>query len=201
MSNIYDGKKSTRPRFNVKDLSKSRQSKIVIDEHGCWIWQGGINNSGYGVHRAVYTLLAGEIPDGLQLDHLCRVRRCCNPEHLEPVTARVNVLRGDSFCADEAKRTHCPQGHPYDAENTYLDVKNNQRQCHICRKVHSRASSKKLTDRFSETGVVIPPKESHCKLGHEIAGDNLRVTATGRSLCRTCNNAKALAYYYKKRDQ
>lgn len=88
------------------------QSRVQVDEAGCWIWQLATSTSGYGVvrlwrwrgyaHRYTYTHLVGPIPEGLQLDHLCRVRRCVNPAHLEPVTNHVNVLRRPDL--DHAKR-------------------------------------------------------------------------------------------------
>lgn len=78
-----------------------------LDASGpCWLWTGALNRYGYGhisrgrrlgavrVHRAVWELLVGPIADGLELDHVCRVRHCCNPDHLEPVTRAVNVARG-----------------------------------------------------------------------------------------------------------
>ena len=107
---------------------------------GCWLWTAAIAR-GYGVfwfegrqgpaHRYAYERWAGPIPDGLQLDHLCRVRNCVNPNHLEPVTCRENLLRGETFNATNAARTHCPQGHEYDEKNTY--VWRSQRHCRPCR--------------------------------------------------------------------
>lgn len=80
--------------------------RIIVSATGCWEWQGELNRNGYGrvwvngrrlmAHRVAYQLLVGEIPEGLVLDHLCKVRRCCNPDHLEPVTVRENTLRGDA---------------------------------------------------------------------------------------------------------
>lgn len=80
--------------------------RILVTETGCWTWQGELNRNGYGrvwingkrlmVHRVVWELLRERIEDGLVLDHLCKVRKCCNPDHLEPVTVRENTLRGDA---------------------------------------------------------------------------------------------------------
>ena len=91
---------------------------------GCWLWAGSTNSWGYGqvkfygrqwqAHRFIYTLVKGEIPQGMDLDHLCRVRGCVNPDHLEPVSERENVLRGKTFAAANAAKTSCPRGHPYD---------------------------------------------------------------------------------------
>lgn len=93
-----------------------------VTDSGCWIWMGGIR-SGYGqtsigrrnvaAHRAVYEWLRGPIPPGLDLDHLCRVRSCVNPDHLEPVTRRVNLLRGNTLPAANAAMRACKCGHPY----------------------------------------------------------------------------------------
>lgn len=92
---------------------------------GCWLWMGGCSQNGYGAfkvngrqetaHRIAYSLLRGEIPEGLQLDHLCRVRCCVNPDHLEPVTPKENIRRSPIH---SGAKTHCPQGHAYTAENT-----------------------------------------------------------------------------------
>ncbi|WP_414654556.1 HNH endonuclease signature motif containing protein [Intrasporangium sp.] len=73
----------------------------------------------------------GPIPEGLVLDHLCRNRACCNPAHLEPVTIRENILRGEP-----ANRTHCPHGHAYTPENTRID--NNMRSCRTCIRERAR---------------------------------------------------------------
>lgn len=114
----------------------------------CWLWTGGLNNRGYGrfydgtrmvlAHRWAYEHFVGPIPDGLQLDHLCRVRHCVNPAHLEAVTNKVNSLRGVSPAAKNALKTNCPQGHPYDDANTWVS-KNGFRQCRTCHRIRRRA--------------------------------------------------------------
>ena len=96
---------------------------------GCFVWRGSLDK-GYGqlwfrgtmhsTHRIAYELFAGLIPDDLVLDHLCRNRACFNPNRLEPVTAAENNLRGEGCMAAYARKTHCPQGHPYDETNTQM---------------------------------------------------------------------------------
>jgi hypothetical protein len=111
----------------------------------CWLWTAKkVDGKGYGqivlsghhgktaqVHRVVYEALVGPIPEGLQLDHLCRVRRCCRPNHLEPVTQTENQRRGFGFAGVNARKTHCAQGHPFDDANTIIR-KRGGRDCRIC---------------------------------------------------------------------
>lgn len=110
---------------------------------GCWLWTGALQEGGYSKfregpgkksiygHRLSYELFNGPIPEGLTIDHKCRVRSCVNPAHLEAVTMRENVLRGTSIMAENAKKTHCKRGHALDAENTEIR-KNGQRACRAC---------------------------------------------------------------------
>jgi hypothetical protein len=98
--------------------------KLLVMPDGCWEWQGAKANLGYGrfyfdgqsrpAHRFSWTWLKGSIPKGLDIDHLCRNTSCVNPTHLEPVTHRENLLRGDTIGARAAARTHCPKGHALD---------------------------------------------------------------------------------------
>jgi hypothetical protein len=116
-------------------------AKAVIRTDGCWAWSAAITRGGYGhfwvdghhvsAHRFAYELLVGPIPEGLTLDHLCRVRHCVNPAHLEPVTMRENNLRGDAPPARNAAKTHCVHGHPFDEENTYQHPRRS-RVCQTC---------------------------------------------------------------------
>lgn len=117
---------------------------------GCWHWTGYINHLGYGTvrvnrrgtsaHRAAWEMLRGPIAKGLDVDHLCRNPRCVNPDHLEPVTHRENILRGDAPAAHFARRTHCAKGHPFDAENTKIIVSRGSRarRCMTCERHRDR---------------------------------------------------------------
>lgn len=113
---------------------------------GCWIWIGCLNGTGYAskslskgvvdytlVHRYVYDKLVGPIPEGLTLDHLCRVRCCVNPNHLEPVPREENWRRGERN--QYTRKTHCPQGHPYSGHNLVVYYRDGKpiRYCRICK--------------------------------------------------------------------
>lgn len=113
---------------------------------GCIVWNGSFDEGGYGkisvdnkmrfTHRIAYELFAGEVPEGLVLDHLCRNRACFNPGHLEPVTSAENNLRGVGFMAVHARKTHCPKNHPYDESNTW--IKYGARRCKACKSEENR---------------------------------------------------------------
>ena len=129
-------------------------ARTIVSESGCWEWQLATDAKGYGqiklgrvqtgtrgtyrVHVAAYRALFGDVGEGLELDHLCRNRRCWRPDHLEPVPHKVNVLRGESPAARHAVKSHCPQGHPYDAANTYIIPSSGRRVCRICKRESNR---------------------------------------------------------------
>lgn len=128
---------------------------------GCWLWLGARTNKGYGsigvggsrtrlVHVVTYELERGPVPGGLQLDHLCRVRHCRSPYHLQPVTGRVNCLRGISFAAQNAAKTACPIGHPYSGNN--LLAEGNGRRCRTCRRAKQRAAWRRRKEVTSASG-------------------------------------------------
>lgn len=112
----------------------------------CWEWTGWVAKNGYGylwfgkkvggvgswacAHRVSYEFSKGPIRDGFDIDHLCRNTRCVRPDHLEAVPPRTNNLRGYSFAAVNARKTHCPWGHPYDGDN--LIRWKGQRRCRAC---------------------------------------------------------------------
>jgi HNH endonuclease len=119
-------------------------AKIGFDgPGGCWLWTSALDYGGYPIiwigdgvsrraHRVVYELLVGPIPQGLQLDHLCSVRHCVNPDHLEPVTGAVNVGRSTNTpMARKRAQTHCKRGHPFDLINTRWR-RDGRRCCRAC---------------------------------------------------------------------
>ncbi len=116
-------------------------------ETPCWIWakatagrlpygnQYHLGRS-MGAHRFMYERMVGAIPEGMQLDHLCRTPNCVNPAHLESVTARVNILRGTGPSAINAAKTHCSKGHEFTPENT-ARTGEGHRVCITCRRAAS----------------------------------------------------------------
>lgn len=124
-------------------------SQYSVDENGCWIWRNKPSGHGYSettnngkrikLHRYMYERYKGEIPVGLVIDHLCRVRHCINPDHLEAVTNRENVLRGISISAKYARKTHCKHGHEFTKANTR--VYNGGRYCRACARESARRHS------------------------------------------------------------
>lgn len=120
---------------------------------GCWNWKGALNTSGYGrlslggrgslmarAHRVAYELVVGPIPDGQDLDHLCRNRACVKPAHLEPVSRQVNLLRGETITATNAVKTHCPAGHELTGDNLVrYDLERGTRKCRTCYNARMRA--------------------------------------------------------------
>lgn len=123
--------------------------KFPKDLNECWIWKGVFNDRGYGVfgfnskkhkaHRFIYEYLVGEIAKGLVTDHLCRNRKCVNPEHLEFVTDKININRG--IGNRQKEKTCCPLGHKYTKENTYYYK--NSRTCRKCSALKSRIYRRK----------------------------------------------------------
>lgn len=132
----------------TRTVEERFQEKIHVDGAGCWLWKR-YTHKGYArfraeektvdAHRWAYERYVGKVPKGLQLDHLCRVRRCVNPSHLEPVTSRENCLRGFGLSAQRARQTHCLRGHPLSGGNlSYAGVGRTHRRCLKCHALRER---------------------------------------------------------------
>jgi hypothetical protein len=125
-------------------------AKVRKDPDGCWRWTACLDRDGYAAfkmrgknyrgHKLAYELIVGPIPDGMELDHTCRVRCCVRPDHVEPVTGLINQLRGETVIAANAAKTHCPKGHPLSGENLIpYYVKRGHRACRECGRKRSLA--------------------------------------------------------------
>jgi hypothetical protein len=154
------------PRIAEKVPFETRlqESAANRDQHECWPWTGTIDRDGYGrtsrprglAHRTAYLMIKGPIPDGLEIDHLCRNRECVNPDHLEPVTHAENmrraapssgsaVLVGRRVVKPPPRAPHCKQGHEYTPENTY--VYRGSRNCRACNRAAAARYAQKAAAR------------------------------------------------------
>ena len=134
-------------------------AKVEVADGGCWLWKARSKSNGYGqfsiggknnrtyrvlyAHRYAYERLVGPIAEGKELDHLCRVRACVNPAHLEVVTHQQNMLRGEGVTAQAARRTHCIHGHSFDLFNTKRR-KDGARLCRACHRENARKHRQKV---------------------------------------------------------
>lgn len=166
----------------------------------CWPWQSTLIHSGYGqfaykgknvlAHRFAYVLTHGAIPEGKEIDHVkdrgCTQRSCCNPAHMEPVSKRVNTLRGSSFSAINARKTHCNRGHEFTVENTETES-TGSRRCRTCRELRNAARRKGL------------PLPAHCKHGHAYSPENTAIKTNGSRVCRACARHRNRLFMARKR--
>ena len=195
----------------ARPLAERIQEKIEVDPaSGCWLWTGSLGGGGYAsisigkrgralVHRLSYEMHKGPIPEGLQIDHLCRVRRCVNPDHLEPVTHAQNARRGSL-----ATKTHCKNGHEYTPENTRIS-KDGSRHCRACgreaywqrrdrvrgQRMEFRARRKEARQRGEPAPKIVRPLATHCKHGHPFDEANTQILPKGKRACRECKRIAA----------
>lgn len=192
----------------IKGLSERHSARIVIDDTGfetpCLTWTGSKTTAGYGnvrikggtfyVHRLVYEAHHGPIPKRLDgdravLDHRCRNRACANVDHLELVTNRENILRGDIKRAapkvigprkPRARKAQCKRGHEFTHENTYVKP-DGRRECRACMQEHR-------LERTTRERAQRPPSvpRTHCHSGHEYTPENTYRYTNGTRRCREC---------------
>ncbi len=171
-----------------------------VDRRGpdeCWEWTASVKPNGYGqfsvvrdgkwlksyAHRYSYELIVGPIPEGLQLDHLCRNKACVNPNHLEPVTNRENQIRGNGVGGLNFRKTHCKHGHEFTPENTYIRPAGT-RECRAC--MRRMAAEERATFRLRK------PQSERCKNGHDLTDEaNIYISPRGLWRCRACGRENA----------
>lgn len=155
----------TKMRLVESAVLERFAGQFVFEPDGCWRWTGALYENGYGAfwlngrnvraHRFAYELLVGPIPEGLDLDHLCRNRPCVNPTHLEPVTRQTNLRRAPRF--NSHMRTHCVHGHELTPENTRRE-RNGYPRCRACdRECTCRSRARRRV-------VLSPDLEAFCAL-------------------------------------
>jgi hypothetical protein len=192
-----------RPLAPLLPLRCRLAAQLVLHENGCWMWTGATVATHYGgihvdgknrtVHRVVYELLIGPVPAGLEIDHLCRVTRCANPEHLEPVTGAENMRRMLAF----HDTGYCPHGHQFGVAGNDYRRPDGTRECRPCNR---RESAERRQRQAAAEGRVLGVREvrTHCGNGHAYTPQNTMIDAEGKRRCRACANARAAAYRARK---
>lgn len=166
---------------------------------GCWLWTGPLNTKGYGraggkelAHRVAVRHFGRSIPVGMEVDHLCRVRCCVNPDHLDIVTHRVNVLRGNTLAAIAVAKTNCPAGHPLAGQNVL--IRQGKRSCRECDRLRHVASYQTTTtrrrrshlrpDEISQIRSLIEDGSSHSEIAQALEVSIATVSNVRRRLYR-----------------
>lgn len=175
-------------------MDRFEEKVSIVPITGCWMWLGCILNHGRGqirvspkramqTHRYAYETYVGKIPDGLELDHLCRNGWCCNPSHLEPVTGEENRRRYLATLHTDASSTQCKKGHALDEINTRIDAKG-RRHCRACEREY-------LTGYYARKGRPVKRPtgphfgKTHCVNGHPRDRDT-RIDSKGNRVCMGC---------------
>ncbi len=193
-----------RYRLDTQDIRRFH-TKWTTDGTGCHIWTGALfQSTGYGIfnvkaedgrwrptvaHRVAKRIADGELSDALVIDHLCRNRQCVNPQHLELVTNRTNILRGAGPSARQAAQTSCQHGHPFDTANTYTKPDTNKRECRTCMQARDRRRS--TGPPSPEAQRAFYASERLCKAGHLLDAATTYWLRPGTWQCRACNRDRA----------
>lgn len=179
---------------------------VPVPESGCWLWLGSIDRCGYGkmgarngeslAHRGSYQEFIGPIPEGLEIDHLCKVRCCVNPRHLEAVTHRENVIRGDMPTSPNLRnrrKTHCMRGHEFAGENLKIVMVKGKkvRQCWICDKArryaqHQRSYARNKNDPNHRRKAA--QRQAQYRARRRLSA--MLLIAYGISISRSCGGAQ-----------
>lgn len=151
-----------RPGRPARNTAETVWTRLAISHPAaCWPFVGGLTTKGYGqfyfagrkhlAHIVAWELTNGPVPDGLQLDHLCRNPACANPAHLEPVTSRENTERSPIH---NGAKTHCPQGHPYAGKNLRIRSTDGARICRACNNADARERKRRRRAEFLAQGLT-----------------------------------------------
>lgn len=219
---LADLKTVTTPGGVVRPLTQRELdrlwSRVSEDEDGCWIWTGPRYKAGYGrfylgqesvyAHRVMYMIFVGEIANGLHTDHLCRVRECCNPCHLEVVSCRENIMRSPiAPAAINADKTHCKRGHQLSGDNLEI-AEDGGRRCRTCaitaaRKRYAATHGTPLNEEPIDLSKPPVPRRSRdsdaCSKGHVLDSMNTYTDRKGYKHCRACRAATQSRYEARKK--
>jgi hypothetical protein len=184
---------------NHRRVLEQRVHERIIKHggEGCWEWQWSTQHHGHAmvarkvsgvrvnvmVHRLMYAWEYGDQP--LPLDHLCGNPPCVNPRHLQPVTPRVNSLRGSGPAAENAQKDHCIQGHPLYGDNLY--IQGGRRRCRECGRQRHR---KWYESQERKTNARKGDRRTHCKHGHPATAENTYYRKNGAAECKVCHRER-----------
>jgi len=198
----------------VMGLPERFWAKTRIEDRGyktpCLTWTAYVQPNGYGkfgwrgksvgAHCVAYEARHGELPkridgDRAVLDHLCRNRDCVNVDHMELVTNRINILRGQTIMAANAAKTHCSRGHEFTADNTYINPTSGSRHCRIC--IKDARLTRSIQEK-AERRKNPKPEVTHCRKGHAYEPGNVRINKAGARVCLTCAREATRRYQQRK---
>jgi hypothetical protein len=162
---------------------------------GCWLWLGAIDGHEYPIfrvggkrrlgHRVAYELYRGPIPPKYDVHHKCKTPLCVNPEHLEALARGAHTLLGNNIVGQNARKTHCEKGHPFDGDNVRI-VEGRRRACRTCDRERMR-EVRRVWKEDNPDRRLRSGERTHYPKGHPYSGDNLGVRFNGWRVCRACD--------------